>query len=149
MAVRTKQKASSRKAKATSKRKTKTTRKTSAASTRKTKASRKKARRGAVRSLGRELLDTLEAILDLREATSDPDRSRELRKLQKELSSAASALIEANLEANTERYREAREGLVAAAADVRDATKGLTAVVTAITGVGKAIKLLERLAKLG
>ena len=131
-------------AKATTRRKTKA--KTSSRKTTKRKSRRSK-RRSAVKSLGRELLDTLEAILDLREVTVDPDRSKELRDMQKRLSGAASKLIEANLEANTERYREAREALTDAAGDVRDATKGLLAVVDAVAAVGRAITLLDGLAR--
>lgn len=138
--------------KKTTKKKTakKTTRRKAKTSSRKTttkRKSRRSKRRSAVKSLGRELLDTLEAILDLREVTVDPDRSKELRAMQKRLSGAASKLIEANLEANTERYREAREALTDAASDVRDATKGLLAVVDAVAAVGRAIKLLDGLAR--
>lgn len=98
------------------------------------------------RSLGQQLLDTVENIIELMEHTQDPDRLKELNKQRIALSDEARRLIDVSLDTASADYRAATSALEQASDMLREAIKGLESVKSAILKAGKALKLVAKVA---
>lgn len=99
---------------------------------------------GRRKSLGQQLLDTIEDIIELMEHTQDLDRLKELNAKRVALSSEARRLIDASLDTSTAAYREAVVGLEVASASLREAIRGLESVKNAILMAAKAAVLVAK-----
>jgi hypothetical protein len=100
----------------------------------------------AKKGLGQQLLDTMEDVLSLMEATTDPDRLKELDAVRKKISKEAGRLIETQLDAATAEYKAATAGLKDASAAIRKAIRGIEAVKKAIELAAEALDLVAKVA---
>jgi hypothetical protein len=98
------------------------------------------------RSLGQQLLDTVENIIELMEHTQDPDRLKELNKQRIALLDEARRLIDVSLDTASADYRAATSALEQASDMLREAIKGLESVKSAILKAAKALELVAKVA---
>ena len=101
------------------------------------------------RGLGQQLLDAMENVVELMEATTDPDRLKELDAVRKRMSKEAGRLIEAQLDQSTAQYKAATAGLKQASDAIRDAIRGLEAIKKAIEVAAEAMDLVAKVAAAG
>jgi hypothetical protein len=88
----------------------------------------------------------MENVIELMEATNDPDRLEELDAVRKRMSKQAGRLIEAELDKSTDQYKAATAGLQDASRAIRDAIRGLEAVKKAIEVAAEALDLVAKVA---
>jgi chromosome segregation ATPase len=97
------------------------------------------------KTLGRQLLDMLEQHQELLINTRDPKRCKELEDQRSALLKKIGALVDANLDAATEEYKEATAAVEEASEKVRNAIQGLESVVKAIEAVSKVVDAVTTL----
>ena len=96
------------------------------------------------KSLGRQMLKTLDDLTDLMAATTDPDRTKELMSQYLKLRAELGELIDKNLDQASREYLAARKGLRDASAQIRLAIKGMESVAHAIGTVAKVVELVAK-----
>ena len=94
--------------------------------------------------LGRLLLSTLDAINDLIPKASSREL-KDLKQSRKKLLQQISVLIDKNLDAASQEYRRATNGLKDASKTIQDALAGMKRVAEAIKAIAQAIDLIAKL----
>lgn len=96
-------------------------------------------------TLGRELLNALEAVTGLiPKATSIQDLNN-LRTTRARLIEQIGTLVDTNLNRASQEYRAATSGLLEASASIRSAISGMESVAKAVETLAKTLDLVARL----
>lgn len=91
-------------------------------------------------------MGTQEEIIALIEATSDPEKRKELSRLRKLISKEADRLIDEDLDAATQDYKEAAIMLKEASDMTRKAIADVTSVQKAINNLAAVVNLVSKVA---
>ena len=96
-------------------------------------------------TLGRELLNALEAVNGLIPKAVSPQDLNNLRTIRARLSEQIGTLVDTNLNRASQEYRAATSGLQVASASIRSAISGMESVVKAVETLTKTLDLVTRL----
>jgi len=96
-------------------------------------------------TLGRELLNALEAVNGLILKPASPQAREDLRNTRARLIEQIGALVDANLDRASQDYQRATGGLQAASGSIRSAISGMESVAQAVETLAKALDLVSRL----
>jgi hypothetical protein len=97
-------------------------------------------------SLGQQLADTGDAIVELILATEDRNEKKKLREQLAIISDTTDKLIRANVNSDTEQYLAVTDSLNAANEKIKAATEDLAKVADSIVQIAKVIETLGKLA---
>ena len=100
----------------------------------------------AQKKLGRQLLDTLDDLTLLIEATHDEQRIKELDEQSSRLVKEIGRLVDAKLDSASAEYKAATRGLHDASVTIQNAIKGIDSIVAAVAAVAEALDLVAELA---
>jgi hypothetical protein len=98
------------------------------------------------KGLGQQLMDAMEKTLALQKATNDPAQRKELSAVRKKLSAEAGRLIDAALDAATEEYKAAAEGLEEACDLADKGIQDVNSVRDAIVALTQAADFVSKVA---
>lgn len=98
------------------------------------------------KGLAQQLLDTEEKTIALMNATTDPEKRRQLSALRKKISAEAGRLIDKELDAATAEYRAAADGVQKACNMADEGIQDVNFVQAAIDMLGKAMDLVSKIA---
>ncbi len=101
------------------------------------------------RTLGRDMLTLYDEMTDLIDTTADAERRAELRVQQDALWDQIARLVETNLDAGDQRYRDAVAGLQDAITQTRAAIKGLESIVSVVQIAARTVALLAKVLPVG
>ena len=96
-------------------------------------------------TLGRELLNALEAVTSLIPKAVSPQDLNNLRAMRARLIEQIGTLIDTNLDRSSQEYRAATSGLQGASASIRSAISGMESVAKAVETLAKGLDLVSRL----
>jgi len=97
------------------------------------------------KTLGRELATLYDQLNELEETTKDPARLEEINEQQDALFDQIAGLVEATLDQNDQKYKDATASMAAASAAVAKAIAGLESIVSAIKMVATAVDAVSKL----
>jgi hypothetical protein len=96
-------------------------------------------------TLGRELLNALEAVNGLIPKATSPQELNNLRATRARLIEQIGTLVDTNLNRASQDYRAATSGLHGASASIRSAISGMESVAKAVETLAKTLDLVTRL----
>jgi hypothetical protein len=96
-------------------------------------------------TLGRELLNALEAVNDLILKPAFPQDREHLSHARARLIEQIGALVATNLDRASQDYQRSTSGLRAASGSIRSAITGMQSVAQAVETLAKALDLVTRL----
>ena len=96
-------------------------------------------------TLGRELLNALQAVNDLILKPASPQDREQLSQTRARLIEQIGALVDTNLDRASQDYQRATKGLQAASGSIRSAIGGMQSVAQAVETLAKALDLVARL----
>jgi hypothetical protein len=98
-----------------------------------------------VTTLGRELMNALEAVNSLIPKATSPQDLNNLRTTRARLIEQIGTLVDTNLNRASQEYRVATSGLQGASASIRSAISGMESVAKAVETLAKTLDLVARL----
>jgi hypothetical protein len=96
-------------------------------------------------TLGRELLNALEAVNGLIPKATSPQELNNLRATRAKLIEQIGTLVDTNLNRASQDYRAATSGLHGASASIRSAISGMESIAKAVETLAKTLDLVARL----
>jgi hypothetical protein len=96
-------------------------------------------------TLGRELLNALEAVNGLIPKAASPQDLNNLPTTRARLIEQIGTLVDTNLNRPSQEYRAATSGLQVASASIRSAISGMESVAKAVETLAKTLDLVTRL----
>jgi hypothetical protein len=96
-------------------------------------------------TLGRELLNALEAVNGLIPKATSPQELNNLRATRARLIEQIGTLVDTNLNRASQDYRAATSGLHGASASIRSAISGMESIAKAVETLAKTLDLVARL----
>lgn len=99
-----------------------------------------------IMSIGPELMEVIDQLVQLMRATRDPRQLEQLDEQRVALSEHAARLIDGHLEDSTAQYQAAVESLQQVSQTIQQAIQGLESIKTVIQKAAKAVELAGKVA---